>query len=149
MSYVKAPLSPSYDQERRMHQDLVHAFRTFRRNKFLTAAAIVCLALGTGATTAVFSVMNAVLFERLPYPNAERLVALRPMDREDSAGQGRVSEAELRDWQETAMSFDSIAGYRWMTVDLIDGSSSERLQGLWVTSQFFSVFGIQPKGRSL
>src|SRR5205823_2376913 len=79
----------------------------------------------------------------------ERLVALRPMDREDSAGQGRVSEAELRDWQETAMSFDSIAGYRWMTVDLIDGSSSERLQGLWVTSQFFSVFGIQPKGRSL
>jgi MacB-like periplasmic core domain len=57
--------------------------------------------------------------------------------------QGRVSAGEFRDWQAAAKSFENIAAYRWMTVDLLDSDSSERLQGLWVTPEFFHVFGIQ------
>jgi hypothetical protein len=66
------------------------------------------------------------------------------MDLENSGYRGRVSEPELRDWQTAAKSFEGIAGYRWMTIDLVDPERSERVQGLWVTPEYFSVFGIQP-----
>ena len=125
-------------------RDLGHAFRMYRRNPLLTATAIVCLALGIGGTTAVFSVIDGVLLRPLPYPEPDRLVVLRTTDFQNSAGQGRVSEAELGDWQAAATSFDSIAGYRWATIDLVESEHSERLQGLFATPEFFRVFGVQP-----
>ena len=128
-----------------MIEDCLSALRTFRRRPLLAAAAIVCLALGIGGTTAVFSVIDGVLLRPLPYPNAARLVVLRTVNREGATYErGRVSEAELRDWQTTAKSFESIVGYRWMTIDLVEPDRSERLQGLWVTPEFFPVFGIEP-----
>jgi putative ABC transport system permease protein len=126
-----------------MIQDCLFALRTFRRNPLLAATAIICLTLGIGGTTAVFSVINGVLLEPLPYPNAERLVMLRTTQAEGGADEGRLSAAELRDWQRLAQSFEAIAGYRWMTIDLVDSDHSDRLQGLWVTPEFFSIFGIQ------
>jgi ABC-type antimicrobial peptide transport system permease subunit len=87
-----------------MLQDCRLALRTFRGNPLLTATVIACLALGIGVTTAVFSVVDGVLLRTLPYPDADRLVVLRTVDREDSLGRGRVSEAELRDWQTRALS---------------------------------------------
>jgi hypothetical protein len=92
----------------------------------------------------VFSVVNGVLLRTLPYPDADRLVVLRTIDLDNQGDRGRVSEAELHDWQTAAKSFEGIAGYRWMTIDLVDDERSERLQGLWVTPEFFSVFKVQP-----
>src|SRR5689334_19944080 len=99
-----------------MIQDCLFALRTFRRNPLLAVTAIICLTLGIGGTTAVFNVINGVLLEPLPYPNAERLVMLRTASADGSADEGRLSEAELRDWQRLAQSFEAIAGYRWMTI---------------------------------
>jgi predicted permease len=124
-------------------QDFLLALRTFRRNPLLAVTAILCLALGIGGTTAVFSVINGVLLQPLPYPNAGRLVTMRPTHPDNPADEGRLSEAELRDWQTMVRSFDAIAGYRWMTMDLVDSEQSNRIQGLWVTPEFFSVFGIE------
>jgi putative ABC transport system permease protein len=126
-----------------MLQDCQLALRTFRWNPVLAVTAILCLALGIGGATAVFSVINGVLLQELPYPHADRLVTLRPTHPDASADVGRLSEAELRDWQTMAQSFEAIAGYRWATIDLIDSERSERIQGLWVTPEFFTVFGIQ------
>jgi putative ABC transport system permease protein len=127
-----------------MTQDLFFALRTFRNSPILTATIIICLALGIGGTTAVFSVINGVLLQKLPYPDADRLVLLRTVNAENTFEAGRLSLAELRDWQAAAHSFQAIAGYRWMTVDLVDSERSERLQGLWVTPEFFRMFGLQP-----
>jgi hypothetical protein len=83
-------------------------------------------------------------YNSYPYPNAGRIVMLRTANRANiGEDQGRVSAGEFRDWQAAAKSFENIAAYRWMTVDLLDSDSSERLQGLWVTPEFFHVFGIQ------
>jgi putative ABC transport system permease protein len=124
--------------------DFVCALRHFRRNALLTATVVTCLAIGIGATTAAFSVIDAVLLRPLPYPNAERLVVLRPASMKAVEDQGRVSERELREWQLTATSFEDIAGYRTMRVDLIDANNSERLDGLSVTPEFLSVFSVIP-----
>jgi putative ABC transport system permease protein len=128
----------------RFGQDIVYALRTFRRAPGLTSVVILTLALGIGATTAVFSVVDAVLLRALPYPDSDRLVVLRTANRETiGEDRGRVSAAELRDWQTSSKSFEAIAGYQWITVDLLDPDQSERLQGLSVTPDFFNVFGIR------
>jgi predicted permease len=109
----------------------------------LTGVVILCLALGIGGTLTVFSMADAVLFRSLPYRDPERLVLVRsnhPSPGFDTGG--RVSQAELRDWQ-AAGSFESIAGYRYMTLDLIDPERSERLEGLLVTPEFFSILDVQ------
>jgi len=108
----------------------------------LTATVVICLAIGIGATTAAFSVIDAVLLRPLPYPNAQGLVVLRPVNVKALEEQGRVSERELREWQLTAKSFNEIAGYRTMRVDLIDADHSERLDGLSVTPEFLSTFSV-------
>jgi len=126
-----------------MIQDCLSALRTFRRNPILTAIAIICLSLGIGGTTAVFSVINGVLLEHLPYPDSDRLVVLRTEYPQKQEGVGRLSEADVRDWQMQAASFEAIAGYRWMPIDIVDSESSDRLQGLWVTPEYFSIFGVK------
>lgn len=131
-------------------QDCLWALRSLRRNVLLSMTVIICLAIGIGMATAVFSVVNGVLLRALPYPNADRIVMLRTANRANiGEDQGRLSAGEFRDWQAAAKSFESMAAYRWMTVDLLGPNSSERLQGLWVTPEFFRIFGIQASAGQL
>ena len=128
-------------------QDIGGAFRYFRRNRGFVAVAILILALGIGATTAVFSVSETLLLRTLPYPASDRLVTLRSVSpvRDDPT---RTAAGTLADWQLQVQSFEAIAGYRWMTADVIDGGRSERLNGLQVTPEFFDVFGVSLVGRA-
>src|SRR5579871_3529497 len=130
-----------------MRSDLRYACRTLRRDPKFAAGAVMILAVAIAANTAIFSVADALLLRPLPYPDADRLVALRSVHQgADTPGSGASSAQDLADWQRQTTSFDAIAGYRWRSVDLRSngGMPSERLRGLYVTPEYFGVFGVSP-----
>jgi putative ABC transport system permease protein len=122
--------------------DLRYAFRSLRRGGFSTIVAALSLAVGIGATTAIFSVGYAMLAHPLPYAGADRLVMLRSSNPSHAVQWAAAAPANLLDWQAQAKSFEAMAGYRWQTVDLTGGDRPERLRGLRITPEFFQVFGV-------
>jgi putative ABC transport system permease protein len=128
--------------------DFRYAFRTLRHGGISTVIAVLSLAIGAGANAALFSVGDAMLIRPLPYPNADRLVILRPINPSHGVLWTTVAPANLIDWQAQAKSFEAIAAYRWWTVDLIGNGQSERLRGLRTTPEFFKVLGVPLQGRT-
>jgi putative ABC transport system permease protein len=125
-----------------LFSDARYAIRALLKSPGFTSVAVLTLALGIGANTAIFSVCDAMLLRALPYPDSDRLVALRSSHSSPTPDTGLASPLDLADWQARTTSFDAIAGYRWRTVDLTGGAYSERLYGLWATPEFFRVFGV-------
>jgi len=123
--------------------EIRHGFRLLRNSAASTVVAVLSLAAGIGANSAIFSVGNAMLLRALAYPDADRLVALRSGNPARGLPDERTAVADLRDWQTQTRSFEAIAGYRWRTVDLTGADRSERLRGLAVTREFFDVFRIR------
>jgi len=124
-------------------RDVRQAWRTLRNDPGFSAIVVLTLAVGIAANTAVFSVADALLLRPLPYPQGDRLVAIRShKDTAETPGGGMSSARDLADWQARATSFEAIAGYRWRSVDLRGGFSTQRLRGLYVTPEYFDVFGI-------
>src|SRR5262245_65138 len=89
--------------------DLRHALRGLRRQPTFAAAAIFTLALGVGANSAVFAVVDAILLRPLPFPQAERVVAIS--ERTEAAARGRVAPLNLADWNTRSRAFAVIGGY--------------------------------------
>ena len=123
-------------------RDLKQAVRMLAKKPGFTLIAVVTLALGIGANTAIFSVVNAVLLRPLPYPNAERLVAISEnslWDRDLS-----VAYPDYLDWQAQQTVFEHMSA--WMpTGGIINGGNEpERVIGRLVTPSFFSTLGVQP-----
>ena len=127
--------------------DVRYALRLFRRSPSFTAAAVGMLALGIGASATTFSAIEALLLRPLPFVESTRLVSVRSQGPVRDSLFERVAPGALADWQRQASSFEAIAGYRWNTIDLLRGSRAERLRGLWVTPEFFTVFGVPLAGR--
>src|SRR2546425_5893607 len=100
-----------------LQRDLRYALRALSRSRGFTVIAVLTLALGTGASTAMFTACDALLLRALPYPDSGRLVALRSMHSSPTPDTGLASLLDLTDWQARTTSFDAIAGYRWRTVD--------------------------------
>ena len=125
--------------------DLRYAARMLRKNPGFAAAAVITLALGIGANTAIFSVCNAVLFKPLPYAEPNRLVMLSETDR--NGGPGDVASANFVDWRDASRSFSGMAALRTSSFapSFILGGQGEasRLAGESVSSSFFSVLGVQ------
>ena len=128
--------------------DFRHAVRYLARRPRLTAVAIATLSLGIGATTAISSVAEALLLRPLPYPESDRLVALRSTYRQGVGIDGRTARATVIDW-ERAQSFDAVVAYAWVSVALPGAGLSEQLSGLWVTPGFEDLFAPRLLGRSL
>src|SRR5258708_27620046 len=101
-----------------IRSDLRYAARSLRHTRGFTLVALLTLALGIGATTAIVSVADALLLRPLPYPDSDRLVSLQSTHRSSSPDGGLASPLDLADWQARTTSFEAIAGYRWRTVDL-------------------------------
>jgi len=122
-------------------QDLRCGLRQLRRNPGFTAGAVLTLALGIGANTAIFSVVNAVLLRPLPYTDADRLVTLD----ETNAQLDRMSVAYLdfRDWQRENHSFTQVAAFVGDDLILTLPEGAEYLSGKDVSADFFSVLGVQ------
>jgi len=129
-----------------MFSDLRFAARQLMRNPGLTAAAVLTLALGIGANTAIFSVINAVLIESLPYPQADQL--LRIYEQLPDGRTNSVSGGAFKDWKEHSTSFSSLAVTEPTRSNLTGAGTPQSLVGLMVSSEFLSVLGVEPlRGR--
>ncbi len=125
-----------------MLSDLRYALRQLIKNPGFTTVAIMTLALGIGANTAIFTVFNAVLLQPLPFEKPEQLVRIY-----NSAAQlerGPVSPANFLDWRAQNRVFQSIAAYAGSDYTLLGRDLPERLLGARVTAGFFDLLGVQP-----
>ena len=127
--------------------DLRYGARWMLRQPAFTLVAVLTLALGIGANTALFSVVNAVLLRPLPFPESDRLIAL--YETFQPSGESMLSAPNLRDWQEQNTVFEGIAPYVDGAFNLRTNDSPQRLQGLRVGANYFDVLGVRPQiGRS-
>ena len=124
-------------------QDIRYAVRMLRKNPGFAAVVIITLALGIGANTAIFSFVNAVILNPLPFPDSDRLVVIRETN---TAGtEMTVSLLNFRDWQARSKSFEELGGFCWWTFNLTGAGTPQRLIGQAVTSNYFSILGVQPQ----
>ncbi|HYL15889.1 MAG TPA: ABC transporter permease [Terriglobales bacterium] len=127
-------------------------FRRLARRPGFALVVVGTLALGIGANTAIFSVVNTVLLRPLPYPSPERLVMIWGKDATRGISETRVSYPDFRDWREASKSFETLAAF-WAfpngDVNLTGGAEPERVPVARVTSGFFEVMGVRlAHGRS-
>jgi predicted permease len=123
-------------------QDIRYGLRVLLKNPGFTAIAALTLALGIGANTALFSVVNGVLLNPLPYPEPERLMAL--YSNSDSSGMGSISYPNFVDWQRDNHSFSALGAFRTEEYNLTGVGEPERLHGHMVSSDFLAALGINP-----
>jgi predicted permease len=127
-------------------QDLRYAIRMLAKSPKFAAVAILTLALGIGANTALFSVINGVLLSPLPFPEPDRLVSL--YTNRLHFNRASISYPNFLDWQRQQDSFTAIAAFRHDDLRLTGSGEAEHLRGQMVSADFFSILGIQPlKGR--
>jgi putative ABC transport system permease protein len=127
--------------------DLKHGLRVLLKNPGFTAAAIIVLALGIGANTAIFSVVNAVLLRPLPFRDPARLVQIwhvPPAKSFPGMTEFAVSAANFIDWQERNDVFDKMAIYTGSSLNLTGREQPEALRGAAVSADFFSTLQVQP-----
>jgi putative ABC transport system permease protein len=128
-------------------QDVRHGARVLAKSPGFAVAAIVVLALGIGANTAIFSVVNAALLQPLPYKDPSRLVQIYhvpPAKSFPGMTEFGVSAANYIDWARQNHVFESMAIYTFAHYDLTGGSNPESVQAGAVESSFFAVFGVKP-----
>src|SRR6476619_1412494 len=120
-----------------------HALRRLWRDRQVTLVALAILALGIGANTALFSVVNAVLLKKMQYPAPGRLVTLRIFDPEyqDRYPSFPVNAAHLAAWREHCASCEDLAAINSMTTTLTGAGETELLDGATVNAGYFRVFG--------
>jgi predicted permease len=151
------------DQERRradmwdaLLQDLRYAARTLLRSPGFTLVAVLTLALGIGANTAILSVVNGVLLRPLPYPSPDRLVRVYTAFRGSGTLRYAMSQPEFMDYKSLAHVFDNAAAYTGATLTLTGGCATtsgacepERVRGIAATRDLFPVLGVSPlRGRN-
>ena len=124
-------------------KDIRYSIRLMIKSPGFTGVALIALALGIGANTAIFTAVNAVLFSPLPYPAPDRLVTVYATN--PGQGQSRVplSVADFLDWRARNQSLEPLAAYSNAPLNYTGGETPEQIQGLAVTADFFSVFGVQ------
>ncbi len=125
-----------------MLHDLRIAYRQLARKPGLTAALVATLALGIGATTAIFSLINTVLLQPLPYPNPDRLVRIWGSFKKPDIPRLMASEKELLDYQKNFSKFAAVAGYAWRDGNLTSGDQPERVRVYYLTHEFWEVMGV-------
>ena len=129
-------------------QDLRYGARLLGRSPGFALVAILTLALGIGANTALFSVVNGVLLKPLPYAQPEQLVALHAS--KPNFPNGSISYPNFLDWQQRNRTFSAMAIYRGAGFNLVLNGQAERVRGEWMTADLLPLFGVQPVlGRNL
>ena len=124
--------------------DTRYALRNLLRRPGFTLIAVVTLAVGIGANTAIFSAIHALLLKPLPFPELDRVVAI--WDKLPSRGvmHNEVTVANYLDWQSQTQSFEQLALYRWWNANLTGIDPPERIQGFLVTANYLDALGMKP-----
>src|ERR1700675_653186 len=123
-------------------RDLHYGIRMLIRKPGFTAVAVITLALGVGANTMIFSVVNAVLLSPLPFPDSARLVRIG----ESHANyKGNVTYASFLDLGDETESLESIAAARFWSDNLTEGGEPEQVSIMLVSANFFSALGVPPQ----
>ena len=132
-----------------LYQDVRFALRTLWTNRGFTFVAVAALALGVGANSAIFSVVNSVVLRPLPYKDPERLVALWVGLNQKGFDELEVSAPEFTDFRTRSSSFEHVAAYSGGGFNMTGAGEPERIQGLYATSDLFPALGVTPlKGRA-
>ncbi|MFZ0278309.1 MAG: ABC transporter permease [Candidatus Sulfotelmatobacter sp.] len=124
-------------------QDIRYAFRQLRKSRGFTAVAVITLALGIGANTAIFSVVNAVLLKPLPYPKADQLVMLWEQNPHRGWFENIISGDNFLDWQKQNQVFISMAAFQSSSFNITGNHQPEEVAGEQVSANLFSVLGVQ------
>ena len=124
-------------------QDLRHTFRTLRKNPEFTFIAVLTLALGIGANTAIFSVVNSFALRPLPVRDPSRLVVVAQQF-QDGSFLGALSYPDLLDYRAKSDAFEEMAGFNIDFAGLSTGASARRIAVGYVTGNYFSMLGVQP-----
>src|SRR5215471_8363139 len=125
-----------------MLKDVRFALRTLRKNPGFTCAAVLTLALGIGANTAIYTVIDNVLLHPIPFTEPDRLVALYQQNPRND--KNSIPYLNLLEWQKQSQTFEGIAGWRSDGFALTGRGAPENLMGLDVSENFFSVLRVQP-----
>jgi predicted permease len=123
-------------------QDLRYGARMLRKKPGFTTVAVFTLALGIGANTAIFSMINSVLIESLPYPDSKQLVQI--FETSLTYPRNSVSGGAFKDWREYSSKFAHLAIYEGIELNLTGAGRPEHVTGLMVSSEFLSVLGVTP-----
>src|SRR5919107_4634138 len=124
-------------------KDIRYGVRGLLKHPGFTAIVVVTLALGIGASTAIFSVVDSVLLRRLPYRNAERIVAIQELDPNGKRGQS--TSANFYDWRAQNTVFEHLAAIKTTTTNLALSDHAERIDLAQTNADFFDIFGITPQ----
>jgi putative ABC transport system permease protein len=130
-----------------LFQDLRYGFRILWKSPGFTAVAVLTLALGIGANTAIFTIVNSVLLRPLPFPNPDQLVSLNEKDmRGDLPGglMANTSYPDFFDWRAQNHVFENMAAFRHTGYTLTGAGTALHIDAVIVTADFFSVLGIPP-----
>jgi putative ABC transport system permease protein len=125
-------------------QDLRYGARLLIKRPAFTGAAVIALALGIGATTAMFSVADAFLLKPLPYLDASRLVMLVETSPKHDNFWNEVAPANFLDWEKQSTSFESMAAFSWTDLNITGEGDPQRVQGFTVSTNFFDTVGVRP-----
>ncbi len=123
-------------------QDLRYGVRMLLKKPGFTTVAVLTLALGIGANTAIFSMINSVLIKALPYPDAEQLVSV--WETVPSGSHNSVSGAVFKDWRDHSEKFAHLALYKDIRLNLTGTGTPEHILGLQVSTEYISVLGVAP-----
>ncbi|MGC2721509.1 MAG: ABC transporter permease, partial [Candidatus Acidiferrales bacterium] len=132
------------DQWDILKQDLTYAIRTLRKSPGFTLTAILTLALGIGANTAIYSVVHAVLLRPLPYTQGDRLVMLRHPAQKMGIRDTQFSVPEIVDYRQQTRTFSDIAEYHGMSFTLFGHGDPDRVRTGVVSSNYFPMLGVAP-----
>jgi putative ABC transport system permease protein len=128
----------------RFIQDLKYSARTLRRSPGFTALATLTMAIGIGANTAIFSIVNAVLLRPLPFPRPDDLVLVSQIDRQTKQTFDNAAPANFLDWRARSHSFTGLAAERFTRIVMTGGDRPESLNGATVNANFFDVLQVKP-----
>src|SRR3954447_3351899 len=125
-------------------QDLRFSVRTLLKSPGFAAIAVLCVAIGIGANTSIFSVVNAILLRPFPYADPDRIVAVHEIQKKNDVDRAGLSNLDYRDLREQATSFSAITAYTQRSLTFSGEGDPERVEGASIAWNLFPFLGVKP-----